>query len=98
MTVVRQLFISLDPAAVEDAVRMWKDECAQLMIVAPGCLGERLLVGLDDPGELVSFSEWRDRTDMDAYAASPAHEQIKQHASRMPALGEPVVKVYEIGG
>jgi heme-degrading monooxygenase HmoA len=98
MTLVRQLFISVDPGAVEEAIRMWKVECAQLMIAAPGCLGERLLVATDCPGELISFSEWRDREDIDAYEASSAHEQIKQHAARMPATGSPVVKVYEIGG
>ena len=98
MPIVRMLYVSVDPAKTAQAERVWKDECAPLMIKQPGCKSEQLLKCLDAPGEYISYQEWADQASIDRYLASPAHEEIKQHARGLQGGGRPVIKRYEIAG
>ena len=43
MSIVRLIHITLDPSEVEKAVRVWKTECAPLMIQRTGCISETVL-------------------------------------------------------
>ena len=43
MSIVRLIHITLDPSEAENAVRVWKTECAPLMIQQKGCISEKLL-------------------------------------------------------
>src|SRR5262245_42291 len=57
MSVIRLIHIKIDPAESENAVRVWKAECAPLMIQQNGCMSEKLLRCKDAP-EFISYSEW----------------------------------------
>ena len=54
MSIVRLIFVKVGAADVPKAERVWKKECAPLMIRQKGCLSEELLKSIDSPGELIS--------------------------------------------
>lgn len=98
MPIARLIFITVDPDSSHDAVRAWKEQCAPIMISVPGCLREELLRSTDDPGELISYSEWDSVEDIERYRTSEAHEKIKSHTSHLRSDVRPVVKLYEVAG
>jgi hypothetical protein len=49
MSIIRLIHIRLDPSETENAVGVWKTECAPLMIQQKGCMSEKLLRCKDAP-------------------------------------------------
>jgi len=43
MSIIRLIHIKIDPSETETAERIWKTECATLMISQKGCISEKLL-------------------------------------------------------
>ena len=43
MSVVRLIYITIDPSETEKALQIWKKKCAPLMIQQKGCISEKLL-------------------------------------------------------
>ena len=56
MSIIRLIHIQLDPSENEKAERVWKTECAPLMIQQQGCISEKLLRSKAG-GEFISYSE-----------------------------------------
>ena len=83
MSVVRLIHIRIDPQDSGDAERIWKTECAPLMIQQKGCISEKLLRCNDTPGEYISDSEWETADDMEAYRVSDAHREIIEHTRNL---------------
>lgn len=98
MPIARLIYITVDAGSTDDAIRAWKEQCAPLMISVQGCLREELLRSLDDPAELISYSEWASVEDIERYRSSDAHRQIKEHTSGLRSDVRPVVKLYEVAG
>jgi quinol monooxygenase YgiN len=98
MTIARLIYVNVRPEQMGEAERIWKQECAPLMIKQPGCLSEELLKCLDAPGEYISYSEWADQQSIDQYLASPAHDEIVGHTRGLRSGERPVVKRYEVAG
>jgi len=96
MAIVRLIFVKVDPADGPAAERLWKDECAPLMIAQDGCLSEELLKSIEAPGEYISYSVWENQAAIDRYRASEAHQQIKRHGETLAAIGPPLVKEYAL--
>ena len=96
-TIVRHIVVKATPDKAGEIERLWKEDCAPLMIEQPGCLREELLRGRDDPGEFISVAEWESQAAIDAYLASPAHQQIKQHTRGLTGMAA-TVKSYELVG
>jgi len=95
MNVVRLIVVKVNPAQAKEAENIWKQHCAPLMIKEPGCVSEKLLRCTDEPGELISYSEWQDQQSIEKYRTGKAHAEIKRHSDSLK--GErPVVKRYEI--
>jgi heme-degrading monooxygenase HmoA len=92
------IYVSVGADHAREAERVWKDECAPLMIQQPGCRSELLLKCLDAPGEYISYQEWADQAAIDRYLASPAHEEIKRHTRGLQGGARPVIKKYEVAG
>jgi heme-degrading monooxygenase HmoA len=61
----------------------------------PGCLREELLRCAEEPGEYISVSEWKDKRAIDAYLASPEHQEIKRHTRGVTGMAA-TVKTYEV--
>ncbi|MGH7830773.1 MAG: antibiotic biosynthesis monooxygenase family protein [Candidatus Binatia bacterium] len=97
MPVVRLIYVTVNRDQASEAERIWKNECAPLMIQQPGCLSEKLLKCLDAPGEYISYSEWESQEKIDQYRASAAHQKIKEHTRTLRGGERPVVKRYEVG-
>jgi quinol monooxygenase YgiN len=95
MPIIRLIFVRVVPEEAKNAEQIWKESCAPLMIQQPGCLSEKLLRSTDDPGEFISYSEWKDQQSIDAYRVSEAHEEIKKHARHLHG-DRPSVKRYEV--
>ena len=95
MSIVRLIYVTVKPNQVNDAVNLWKNHCAPLMIKQPGCLSEKLLECVDAPGEFISYSEWDNQPNIDKYRASDAHSEIQKHARGLQG-GSATVKRYEI--
>ena len=94
MSIIRLIHIRLDPSEGEKAERVWKTECAPLMIQQKGCISEKLLRGREG-GEFISYSEWESEDDIERYRASDAHKEIVRHARGLKGA-EAVVKLYDL--
>jgi heme-degrading monooxygenase HmoA len=94
MSIVRLIHITLDPSETENAVRVWKTECAPLMIQQKGCISEKLL-RCRDAHEFISYSEWNSEADIATYTNSDAHKEIVRHARALKG-STAVVKLYEL--
>jgi quinol monooxygenase YgiN len=78
MPIVRLIFVRVVPEEAKNAEQIWKESWAPLMIIKqPGCLSEKLLRSSDDPGEFISYSEWKDQQSIDAYRVSEAVRKLK---------------------
>ena len=98
MPVARLIYVQVDPSQTQEAERVWKEDCAPLMIQQDGCLSEELLKCKDAPGEYISYAEWRDQDAIRRYEASDAHHKIDEHAKRIKVTAAPVTKHYEVAG
>jgi heme-degrading monooxygenase HmoA len=94
MSIIRLIHIKIDPADNDKAERVWKSECAPLMIQQQGCVSEKLLRGREG-GEFISYSEWESEADIDRYRDSDAHKQIVRHARALKGA-KAVVKLYDL--
>jgi heme-degrading monooxygenase HmoA len=94
MAIIRLIHIRIDPSEIEKAERVWKTECAPLMIQQQGCVSEKLLRGRD-AGEFISYSEWETEQDIARYMASDAHKEIVRHARALKGA-QAVVKLYDL--
>ena len=95
MSIIRLIYVTVQPNQVKDAVSLWKNHCAPLMIKQPGCQSEKLLECVDAPGEFISYSEWDNQANIDKYRESQAHAEIQKH-SRALQGGKASVKRYEV--
>lgn len=95
MPIVRLISVTVKNDQVKQAVDLWKNHCAPLMIKQPGCLSEKLLECVDAPGEFISYSEWDSQQNIDKYRKSEAHADIQKHARGLQG-GQASVKRYEI--
>jgi heme-degrading monooxygenase HmoA len=94
MSMIRLIHIKLDPSESEKAERVWKTECAPLMIQQKGCISEKLL-RCTEAGEFISYSEWESEKDIDRYRESAAHKEIVAHARGLKGA-QAVVKLYDL--
>ncbi len=95
MAIVRLICLSVKADQAKDAINLWKNHCAPLMIKQPGCLSEKLLECVDAPGEFISYSEWDNQASIDKYRSSEAHAEIQRHGRGLQG-GQASVKRYEI--
>jgi heme-degrading monooxygenase HmoA len=93
MSIMRLIYISIDPSETEKAMQVWKKECAPLMIAQKGCISERLLRSRD-AHEFISCSEWESEADIEMYAHSSAHEEIVRHTRGLKGA-KAEVRLYE---
>jgi len=95
MSIVRLIYVTVKPDQVNQAIGLWKNHCAPLMIQQTGCLSEKLLECVDAPGEFISYSEWDSQANIDRYRASETHSEIQKHARGLQG-GQASVKRYEV--
>ena len=96
MSIVRLIFVKLSAEDVTAAERVWKKECAPLMIRQKGCLSEELPKSIDAPGELISYAVRDDQKSIDHYLASADHQEIKKHARGLKTKQLPEAKTYKL--
>jgi len=94
MSVIRLIFISIDPADTDKAIDLWKKECAPLMIQQKGCISEKLLRSRE-AHEFISYSEWESEADVEMYAHRDAHDKIVKH-TRGLKNAKAEVKLYQL--
>jgi heme-degrading monooxygenase HmoA len=94
MSIIRLIHIRLDPSETENAVGVWKAECAPLMIQQKGCMSEKLLRCKDAP-EFISYSEWESVAAIEVYRNSQAHQKIVRHARALKGA-KAEVKLYDV--
>ena len=95
MTVARVIMINVPEANAMEAERVWKTDCAPLMIRQRGCRSEKLMKSLDRPGLYISYSEWDSLEDIDRYREGNDHDTI-QSETRALQGARAVVWCYEI--
>src|SRR5262245_3851556 len=94
MSIVRLIHIKIDPSEMDNALRVWKTECAPLMIRQKGCISEKLL-RCREAHELISYSEWDTEADIELYRGSDAHSEIVRHARALKGA-KAEVKLYDL--
>lgn len=95
MPIVRLIYVTVNEDQIKQAIDLWKNHCAPLMIQQPGCLSEKLLECIDARGEFISYSEWDSQENIDKYRNSQAHAEIQKHARGLQG-GRATVKRYDI--
>jgi heme-degrading monooxygenase HmoA len=98
MPIARLIYVKVPEDKTQEAERVWKEECAPMMIKSAGCLSEEMLRCVDSPGEYISYSEWEDQASIDRYLDSEEHEEIRRHTRGLQSGERPVVKRYEVVG
>ena len=96
MAIVRMIFVRVKPEDGDAAEKLWKQECAPLMIRQQGCLSEELLKSIDVPGEYISYSVWENQEAIDRYRAGADHAEIKRHGARLKTEEAPTEKEYHL--
>jgi quinol monooxygenase YgiN len=86
MSIIRLIYVTVQPNQIKDAVSLWKNHCAPLMIKQPGCLSEKLLECVDAPGEFISYSEWDNQANIDKYREAKGTQ--KSRNTRVPCKVE----------
>lgn len=96
--ITRMIIVKVPKEKAAEAERMWKQQCAPLMIKRPGCLSEQFLRAREDPEEFISLSTWEDQASIDKYRSSPEHQEIQQHTRALMNVAKVEVKTYEVVG
>ena len=96
--VMRMIIVTVPRDQAAEAERVWKRECAPVMIQQPGCLSEQFLRNQDNPGEMISLQSWQDQKSIDAYRAGPGHQEILKHTRGLMGVSKVEVKNYEVVG
>ena len=96
-TIVRHIIVRASPDKGAEIERLWKTDCAPLMIKRRGCLREELLRCREEPGEYISVAEWESQEAIDAYLGSPEHQQIIQHTRGLTGMAA-TVRTYDLVG
>ena len=96
--ITRMIIVTVPAEKAAEAERLWKTECAPLMIKQPGCRSEEFLRSRDNKGEMISLQQWENQKAIDDYRGSPAHEQILKHTRGLMGVSKVEVKSYEVIG
>ncbi len=94
MSIIRLIHIKIDPSETENAIRVWKTECAPLMIQQKGCISEKPL-RCREAHEFISYSEWDSEAAIELYRNGDAHQEIVRHARALKGA-KAEVKLYEL--
>lgn len=94
----RMIIVTVPAEKTAEAERLWKQECAPLMIRQPGCVSEEFLRNRDNKGELISLQEWESQEAIEKYRSSPAHQEILKHTRGLMGVSKVEVKNYEVVG
>jgi heme-degrading monooxygenase HmoA len=97
MAIIRLIYVRVEPGQAAEAERLWKQDCAPLMIRQPGCRSERLLKCLDEPGAYISYSEWDSEDAIDRYRKSEDHKTIQAHARAIHGAKASVMRYETVG-
>jgi quinol monooxygenase YgiN len=92
------IIVTVPKERTAEAERIWKTQCAPVMIQQPGCLGEQFLRSRDIPGEMISLQNWQDQDSIDAYRNGPGHQEILKHTRGLMGVSNVEVKNYEVVG
>jgi heme-degrading monooxygenase HmoA len=95
MHIVRLIHVKVPTDQMAKAEKIWREDCGPLMRESPGCISERLLKCLEEPGEYISCSEWDSEEAIEAYRVSDAHAEIQRH-SRALQGAKAIVKSYSV--
>lgn len=93
MPIIRLIHVKVKPDSCAEAERIWKQDCAPLMIKQPGCLSEELLKCTNEPGEYISYAEWDSAKAIEDYRKSKDHQTIREHSRKLQGA-QAVVKHY----
>jgi heme-degrading monooxygenase HmoA len=96
--ITRMILVNVPKERAAEAERLWKEECAPLMIKQPGCLSEQFLRGRENTGEFISLSSWENQAAIDKYRASEAHKAVQQHTRGLMNVAKVEVKSYDVVG
>ena len=96
--ITRMIIVKVPSDKSAEAERLWKEECAPLMIKQDGCLTEQFLRSRENPGEYISLSTWESQAAIDAYRSGPAHQEIQKHSRGLMNVSKVEVKSYEVAG
>ena len=94
----RMIYVRVPADKMAEAERLWKQDCAPLMIKHPGCLTEQFLRACEHQGEFISLSTWEDQAAIERYRESPEHAEIQKHTRGLMGVSKVEVKTYEVVG
>ena len=96
--ITRMIIVTVPAEKAAEAERLWKQECAPLMIQQPGCVSEEFLRNRENKGELISLQEWENQEAVEKYRASAAHQEILKHTRGLMGVSKVEVKNYDVIG
>ncbi|MBI4463069.1 MAG: antibiotic biosynthesis monooxygenase [Acidobacteria bacterium] len=96
--ITRMIIVTVPPDKTAEAAKIWKEQCAPIMIQQTGCLNEEFLRNSENPAEMISLQTWENRGAIEKYRASPAHQEILKHTRGLMGVSKVEVKNYEVIG
>jgi heme-degrading monooxygenase HmoA len=96
--ITRMIYVRVPADKAAEAERLWKQDCAPLMIKHQGCLTEQFLRACDHQGEFISVSTWEDQSAIERYRESAEHHEIQKHTRALMGVSKVEVKTYEVVG
>ena len=96
--ITRMIIVTVPAEKAAEAERLWKQECAPLMIQQPGCVSEEFLRNRENKGELISLQEWESQEAVEKYRTSAAHQEILKHTRGLMGVSKVEVKNYDVIG
>ena len=94
--ITRMIIVTVPAEKTAEAERLWKQECAPLMIRQQGCVSEKFLRNRENRGELISLQEWESQEAIEKYRSSPAHQEILKHTRGLMGVSKVEVKNFEV--
>jgi quinol monooxygenase YgiN len=95
--IARHVIVKAPKSKQAEIERLWKQDCAPLMIKQPGCLREEFLRGREDPTEYISIAEWENQEAIDTFLASADYKKIVEHTRGLTGVAA-TVKSYDLVG
>jgi quinol monooxygenase YgiN len=96
--ITRMVIVTVPKEKTAEAERIWKQECAPVMIQQHGCMNEEFLRNRDNPCEFISLQSWQDQKAIDAYRAGPGHQDILKHTRGLMGVSKVEIRNYEVVG
>jgi heme-degrading monooxygenase HmoA len=92
---VRLVYCKFSPENIQDAKRIYREEIVPVVLKQKGIIDIQLLEPVDQTEDYISITQWKTKTDADAYESSGTYKKL---VSKLESFftKQPVLKVFNV--